>query len=86
MSYESGDTFSVWVDQARVDTINEFDAYYRLRDGDGYSIGDRTKQAMALQLAVDQALEDAGLDPAEMPSRETRHYVRQLILDDARDE
>lgn len=86
MGYEPGDTFSIWVDEERVDDINQFDAYYRLQDGDAYSIGDRTKEAMALQLAVDQAFEDAGLNPAEMTSRDTRHYLRQLILDDAPDE
>lgn len=80
MSYDVGDTFSIWVDQQRVETINEFDSWYRLQYGADYKIGDQTKQAMALKLAIDKTLDEAGFD---LDVRGKRAYIRQLILDDA---
>jgi hypothetical protein len=82
MTYEAGDTVSIWIDQERVDDINEFDAYYRLEYGSDYGIGDQIKEAMRLKLAVDKALDDADVD---LDERGKRAFVRQLILDDARE-
>ena len=79
---DAGDTISLWVGQDDVELLEEFDAYYKLESDGPYSRGNRIKEAMELQLTIDQAIDEVGYD-IDNP-RDKRNFVRQLILDDAR--
>lgn len=78
-----GDTISVWVGQDDVELVEQYDAYYKLRDDGPYSRGEYIREGMELQLAVDEALDEAGIDISN--PRDKRAYIKQLIFDDARD-
>ncbi|MFB9804159.1 hypothetical protein ACFFQF_01055 [Haladaptatus pallidirubidus] len=76
-----GTTIGIWVGE-NDDVVDQFDE--KLGTHPKYSRSESIKDAMALKIAVEEVLDEVGYDFDS--ERSKRHWVRQALLDHARDE
>lgn len=76
MSDEDGTTTGVWFGPRDRDLLEEFDEEFATE-----SRSEKIKDAMALYLQVEQALDEAGFE--DMDESPKRHFITQAIRDEA---
>jgi len=79
---DDGTSVGIWYG-AEETIVDEFDDHFSAADGASYSRSRRIKDAMALALAVDEALESVGAE-WDIADHGTRATARQAIFDEFR--